>query len=100
MDALRVDTALLRTAGTQLRVVADEFQQANANSDDAAEVVGHRDLAEAVRSFAHNWDDRRAKMVEKIGALAESATTVGDAFEELDKEFAAALSPGRLRADP
>lgn len=95
MDTLRVDTALLRTAGTQLRLVADEFQQANANSDDAAEVVGHRGLAEAVRSFAHNWDDRRAKMVEKIGTLAKSATMVGGAFEELDKEFAAAL-----RADP
>lgn len=95
MDTLRVDTALLRTAGTQLRTVADEFQQANANSDDAAEVVGHRGLAEAVRSFAHNWDDRRAKMVEKIGTLAKSATMVGEAFEELDKEFAAAL-----RADP
>lgn len=95
MDTLRVDTALLRTAGTQLRLVADEFQQANANSDDAAEVVGHRGLAEAVRSFAHNWDDRRAKMVEKISTLAKSATMVGGAFEELDKEFAAAL-----RADP
>jgi hypothetical protein len=95
MDTLRVDTALLRTAGAQLRVVAEEFQRANANSDDAAEVVGHRGLAEAVRSFAHSWDDRRAKMVEKIGALAESAATVGEVFEELDKEFAAAL-----RADP
>jgi hypothetical protein len=91
MDTLRVDTALLRTAGTQLRVVAEEFQQANANSDDAAEAIGHPGLAEAVRSFAHNWDDRRAKMVEKIGTLATSATTVGEAFEELDKEFAAAL---------
>lgn len=47
--------------------------------------------AEVVRSFAHNWDDRRAKMVEKIGTLAKSATGVGEAFEELDKEFAAAL---------
>ena len=82
---------MLRTAGQQLRVVAEEFQRANANSDDVAEVVGHRGLAEAVRSFAHNWGDHRAKMVEKIGALAESASAVGEAFEELDTEFAATL---------
>jgi hypothetical protein len=91
MDTLRVDTALLCVAGKQLRVVATEFEQANANSDDAAEAIGHHGLAAAVRSFAHNWDDRRAKMVEKIETLAKSATGVGEAFEELDKEFAAAL---------
>jgi hypothetical protein len=62
MDGLRIDTAVLRMAGQQLRVVAEEFQRANANSDDAADVVGHRGLAEAVRSFAHNWDGHRAKM--------------------------------------
>lgn len=91
MDRLRVDTTMLRVAGQQLRVVATEFQQANANSDDAADAIGHGGLADAVRSFAHNWDDRRAKMVEKIGTLAKSAVTVGEAFEELDKQFAAAL---------
>ena len=91
---------MLRVAGKQLWVVAEEFQRANANSDDVAEVVGHRGLAEAVRSFAYNWDDRRATMVEKIGALAESAITVGEALEELDQHFAAALSSGRLGTDP
>lgn len=91
MDTLRVDTGLLRTAGAQLRVVATEFHHANANSDDAAEAIGHRDLADAVRSFAHNWDDRRAKMIEKIDTLATSAAAVGEAFEQVDKEFAAAL---------
>lgn len=82
---------MLRTAGEQLRVVATEFHHANANSDDAADAIGHRGLADAVRSFAHNWDDRRAKMVEKIDTLAKSATGVGDAFEQVDTEFAAAL---------
>ena len=91
MDSLRVDTTMLRVAGQQLRVVATEFQQANANSDDAVEAIGHGALAEAVHSFAHNWDDRRGKMLEKIGTLAKSATTVGEAFEELDKQFAASL---------
>lgn len=88
---LRVDTGLLREAGSKLRVVATEFEHANNNSDDAAEAVGHHGLGEAVRSFAHNWDDRRAKMMENIGKLAESAKVTGEAFESLDREFAAAL---------
>lgn len=95
MGTLRVDTGLLRVAGSQLRVVATEFHHANANSDDAADAVGHRGLADAVRSFAHNWDDRRAKMIERIDTLATAATGVGEAFEQVDKEFAAAL-----RGDP
>lgn len=94
MDRLRVDTLLLREAGAQLRFVADEFHHANARSDDGADATGHPGLAEAVRSFAHSWDDRRAKMVDNIAALAKAATTVGEAFEELDREFAASLQGG------
>jgi len=88
---LRLDTPLLREAGVQLRVVATEFEHANTNSDDAADAVGHSGLADAVRSFAHNWDDRRAKMLENIMKLADEATGVAEAFESLDREFAAAL---------
>jgi hypothetical protein len=91
MDQLRVDTGLLRETGAKLRFVATEFEHANVRSDDAAEATGHSGLGEAVRSFAHNWDDRRAKMVKNIATLAESASGVGEAFEELDSEFAAAL---------
>lgn len=91
MDRLRVDTGVLRETGAELRFVATEFEQANVNSDEAAGAVGHPGLAEAVRSFAHNWDDRRKKLVEKIGKLAGSATGIGEAFEELDREFAASL---------
>ncbi|MGI9001327.1 MAG: hypothetical protein ACR2GH_06630 [Pseudonocardia sp.] len=88
---LRVDTLLLREAGMQLRVVATEFEHANTNSDDAADALGHSGLAGAIRSFAHNWDDRRTKMLENIAKLADTATGVAEAFESLDEEFAAAL---------
>lgn len=91
MDRLRVDTGLLRETGSQLRVVANEFHNANANSDDVAAAVGHSELGEAVRSFAHNWDDTREKMIKEIGTLAKAATGVGEAFDQLEQEFAASL---------
>lgn len=59
MDGLRVDTAVLRETGANLRRIAEEFAAANANSDEVSDAIGHRGLAGAVRSFAHNWDDRR-----------------------------------------
>jgi hypothetical protein len=88
---LRVDTHVLRETGTALRTVATEFENANARSDSAAEATGHRELAEKVQEFAHNWDDRRKKMVKNIQNLAEAASKTGEAFETLDSEFAAAL---------
>lgn len=88
---LTVDTTALREAGTSLRSVATEFDRANVRSDTVADAVGHAGLASAVRDFAHGWDDTRADMVEGMAALADACTGIGEGFEELDTEFAAAL---------
>lgn len=90
-DRLKLDTVALRDAGASLRVVAQEFNDANANSDDVADAVGHAGLASRVRDFAHGWDDRRAKLVDSVASLAESCAGVSDGFEGLDRDFAAAL---------
>lgn len=88
---LNVDTEVLREAGASLRIVATEFEHANARSDAAAEATGHSGLAERVREFAHNWDDRRGKMLENVAALAESAGAVGEQFEAVEEELVSAL---------
>lgn len=90
-DQLRVDTKLLREAGASLRVVATEFEHANANSEDVADAVGHHGLAGKIHEFADNWDDKRGKMMEDIQQLAEAAKGTGEAFERLDTELAASL---------
>lgn len=94
-DRLKLDTVALRDAGTSLRVVAQEFNDANANSAGVADAVGHAGLASCVVQFARGWDDRRATMVESIGGLATACTGVGDGFESLDTDFAAALRGDR-----
>ncbi|WP_432457623.1 hypothetical protein [Cellulomonas iranensis] len=88
---LSIDTTVLRDAGSSLRAVAQEFDQANARSSRAAEHVGHAGLAAAVEDFAHGWDGRRAKIVENIAALSDACTGIADGFEDLDTELAAAL---------
>jgi len=90
-DGLKIDTVALRSAGANLRSVAVEFDGANAKSDTVADAVGHAGLRDAIRDFAHGWDDSRADLVTAIGELADACTGIGEGFEDLDAQFAAAL---------
>lgn len=94
MSDLRMDVAAVTELGESLTIVADEFENANTRSDGLTESVGHDGLAEAVRSFAHNWDDKRAKMTENLVALADAASTVATTFTDADSELARALEEG------
>ena len=92
MADLKIDTTVLVEAGSNLRVVADEFQHADARSDIIADACADRELASLVREFADNWDDKRKKMLGQIAALADAAQQSGEAFEQLEDEFVASLT--------
>lgn len=92
MSDLRIDTALLRETGASLRVVADEFEHANNRVDNVGDVIGHEGLSDRVRSFARNWDDRRAEMLESIAHLAEAGRAVGETFDQIEVELVASLT--------
>ncbi|MDM7855106.1 hypothetical protein [Cellulomonas alba] len=91
MTDLQLDTAQLQEAGRTLRTVATEFHDANARSDSVAGAVGHDGLRDAIHDFAHGWDDTRADMVDAIAGLADACQGIGDGFEKIDTDFAAAL---------
>lgn len=91
MTDLKIDTTILVEAGQSLRVVATEFENANANSNRAADAVGSELLAARVTEFAHNWDDKRAKMMENIATLAEVSQGIGTTFDELEANFVSSL---------
>jgi hypothetical protein len=90
-EDLVVQTGFLLDLGHDLRAVALEFEHANAHSDDAGHAVGHGDLADHIHDFAHNWDDRRKKMMGNIQKLGESAVGVGEAFEQVENDLVKAL---------
>ena len=91
MGDLVLDTDQLKQLGTDLRLVGEEFKHANNRSDDVADACGDDDLADAIREFAHNWDDKREKMLADIGKLAEAAIATGEAFEQLETDLVASL---------
>lgn len=94
-ERLMLDTVALQAAGAALRVVACEFAEANARSDDVAGAVGHAGLAACLTEFAHGWDDRRSGLIGSIEGLADACSGIGGAFEALDTDFAAALRGDR-----
>lgn len=91
MADLRVNLAALHELGSDLTAIAGEFREANVLSDAIAEATGHDGLRDAVRDFAHGWDDTREDMVGDVEVLAEAAHAIADVFTEMDAELATAV---------
>ncbi|MCG2806509.1 hypothetical protein [Propionicimonas sp.] len=89
---MQVEVDAIAKLGEDLKSVAAEFESANADSDSIAEAVGHAELAEVVRSFAHGWDDKREKMVKAMKALGEAATQVAQTWTDFDQQGADTLN--------
>lgn len=92
MPDLKIDLESVRAVGTDLGRIATEFESASVRSDRIAEATGHDGLAEAVRSFAHSWDDTREDMLESVRGLGEATSAIADVFEQTDAELAAAMA--------
>jgi hypothetical protein len=91
MEELVADTDLLVETGEHLDVVAREFDDADRYAETVADAVGDDTLAEAVRSFANDWKNRRSKMQESISNLAELTTAVGSELRSADAGLATSL---------
>ncbi len=91
MGELVVDTDLLIETGEHLGFVAREFDDADRYAETVADAVGDDTLADAIRSFANDWKNRRAKMQESIGNLAELTTAVGSELQSADDGLASSL---------
>ena len=90
-DGLKLDTAEVQRAGADLHVVSQEFADAVAHSDAAADAVGDPDLADTLRTFARSWDDARNSTLGSLGSLADACSAISTTFAQIDGELAAAL---------
>jgi hypothetical protein len=89
---MQVEVDAIVTLGADLKSVASEFASANTNSDAIADAVGHSELAQVVRDFAHGWDDKREKMTKAMNALGDAATQVGQTWKDFDQQGADTLN--------
>jgi ABC-type transporter Mla subunit MlaD len=87
-----IDVGALDELGSDLGSVGSEFADANSTSDQYASAVGHSGLSDTVRSFAHGWDDKRAKMTEAIQNLSQASTSIADGWRQVDQQGADAVN--------
>ncbi|CAN5488664.1 hypothetical protein BH10ACT4_BH10ACT4_04860 [soil metagenome] len=92
MAELRLNPADVRDLGTHLSSIGQEFRDANTRSDRIAAAVGHPGLEDAVKDFAHEWDDTREAMVDDIDTLSKTSIAIADAFEQTDQQLGKALT--------
>lgn len=93
-DGVRVRTGDLRTAGESLLACYREFQSAQSVAERGAEAVAHHGLADALRTFASEWDDRRDEICHAIEGLGDAATSAAEVYEEIERELVSALRGG------
>lgn len=89
---MQVEVEAIAKLGEDLVAVATEFEGANANSDSIANAVGHEELAQTVKDFAHGWDDKREKIAKATRALGEAAGQVAATWKDFDKQGADTLN--------
>lgn len=92
MPDLQLNPADVRALGSNLSSIATEFSDANARSDRIAASVGHSGLEDAVKDFAHEWDDTRESMIDDITTLSKTSNAIADAFEQTDTQLGKALT--------
>jgi hypothetical protein len=92
MSVYKISVSSLESLSTNLTTVANEFDNANTNSDSIANNVGHSGLENTVRDFAHKWDDTREDMVEAVRSLADGAGAVAAGWSDFDLQGAQALT--------
>jgi uncharacterized protein YukE len=81
----------LRDLAKDLKTIADEFKDADGNSDDAAQATGHDELAGKVRDFADKWRIKRQDMTENVVKLQGIIQQIVDTFGKVDADLAKAL---------
>lgn len=94
-DGLKVDTAVLHTAGVSLRFVHRELTDAAKTADPGSEVIAHEGLRDRLQDFAEGWDRRREEMATSIETLGVSAEQAASAYLRIETELVAALAGER-----
>ena len=91
MSDLQINMTQLRGLANDLKSIADEFKNADNNSEDAADATGDDELRGKVQDFADKWSVKRAEMGENVTKLQGIIQSVVDTFTQVDDELAKAL---------
>jgi uncharacterized phage infection (PIP) family protein YhgE len=100
MTDIKLDLDRLRQLNSDLKSVSAEFGGADDFSDTVATATGHDGLHDAVRDFAHKWNEKRPEMKDGVDKLQKKLEAITDGFTQLDQQLAQAMEQTRSEEAP
>ena len=88
MADIKVDPEKLDALARELTRLRNEFAGLRQRVDQYEEFLGHKKLAEELRSTADNWSKKRDKLIEHLDGLAGMATQAAQHYRGLDATMA------------
>jgi hypothetical protein len=88
MADIKVDPDKLDALAAELLKLRNELAGLEKRVDDYDDFLGHKKLAEELRSTADNWSKKRDKLIEDLGALSDMATDAAKHYRCLDTTMA------------
>ena len=97
MTYLRVDPAVLRSTGRQLRAaveVAHDVRHESAKLTVLVADAGHERLSAAVQTFLDKWSHGIGCLIEDAETLAAMLSDAGTSYGDVESSIARACEPG------
>lgn len=91
---LKVNFELLEDSKRQLNKIHREFKDIGGRKEDMHPYWGSSEVSGAMDEFVDNWDDYRAKMLEKIEVVESLVKSSLKGFAKLDDDLAKGLEEG------
>jgi hypothetical protein len=88
----------LHRHASKVRSVATDLSSAHGQADDAAEAVGHHDLARTVRDFASQWDIHRQRLIDEVTTLADVFDAIDNTMADLERDMASQMREATAQA--
>jgi uncharacterized protein YukE len=88
MADIKVDPETFDALARELTRLRNEFAGLRQRVDQYEDFLGHKKLAEELRSTADNWSKKRDKLIEHLDGLAGMATQAAQHYRGLDATMA------------
>ena len=88
MPDLSVDVAVLDATESSITTLRQEFDGIETRTEDAADIYGHRGVADAMHEFSHNMRLHRTELSEKMSGTGEKVSATLETFREADQALA------------
>ena len=91
-ERLKIDMGAIDELASSLKVAFDSLDHEYYFTRDVELVVGHDDVAGAVRGFENKWNRHRTDIVAFVGHLSDTLHEIAEAFSQLESDLEQGIS--------